>query len=177
MNKLKILIAYDGSSCADAALDDLRWTGLPNRIIDAAGTVQSPPALPSIRSNEAQRVSISEIPMISVVDDDESVREAIESLLKSVGFRTEVSASAEEFLHADHRQETRCLILDVRMPGMSGLELQRQLAAAGSRIPIIFITAHGDEEARAQALAAGAVDFLRKPFSEEALLGAVQATL
>jgi FixJ family two-component response regulator len=120
---------------------------------------------------------MSPIPLISIVDDDEPVREAIESLLKSVGFKAEVFASAEEFLNSDHLPETECLILDVRMPGMSGLELQRQLAAAGSRIPIIFITAHGDEEVQAQALKAGAVAFLRKPFSEEALLSAVQAAL
>jgi FixJ family two-component response regulator len=112
-------------------------------------------------------------PMISIVDDDESVREALESLLKSVGYRAEVFASAQEFLRLGHHEEARCLILDVRMPGMSGLELQRQLVASGSAISIIFITAHGDEAARAQALGAGAMVFLRKPFTEEALLKAV----
>ena len=115
--------------------------------------------------------------MISIVDDDESVRDALDSLLKSIGYRTEVFASATEFLRLGHNEDAKCLILDVRMPGLSGLELQRQLVASGSSIPIIFITAHGDEAARAQALAAGAVAFLRKPFTEEALLNAVQAAL
>jgi FixJ family two-component response regulator len=91
--------------------------------------------------------------------------------------RVAVLASAEEFLSSPHLEVTDCLILDVRMPGMNGLELQRQLSAANSRIPVIFITAHGDEEARAQALAAGAVAFLHKPFSEEALLSAIEIAL
>jgi FixJ family two-component response regulator len=115
--------------------------------------------------------------LISIVDDDESIREAVESLVKSVGYRAEPFATAEEFLNSDHRQDTACLILDVRMPGMSGLELQHQLAAANWSIPIIFITAHDDERARAQALRAGAVDFLRKPFSEEALLNGVRSAV
>jgi FixJ family two-component response regulator len=111
----------------------------------------------------------------STVDDDESVRQAIESLLKSVGYRVEVFASAEEFLNSPRLPETECLILDARMSGMTGLMLPRHLIAAGSRSPIIIITAHGDDEA--QAFAVGAVAFLRKPFSEEALLGAVQSAL
>ena len=115
--------------------------------------------------------------LISIVDDDESIREALESLVKSVGYRAEPFATAEEFLNSDRRQDTACLILDVRMPGMSGLELQGQLAAAHWPIPIIFITAHDDEEARAQALKAGAVDFLRKPFSEQALLNGVRSAV
>jgi FixJ family two-component response regulator len=120
---------------------------------------------------------MSFIPMISIIDDDESVREAIESLLKSVGYRTEVFASAEEFWQGNHHQNTNCLILDLRMPGMSGLELQRQLVAVGVAIPVVFISAHGDEKACAQALEMGAVAFLRKPFSEESLLKAVQTAL
>lgn len=114
---------------------------------------------------------------ISIVDDDESVREALKSLLESVGYSAEVFASAEEFLRSRNHQETQCLILDIRMPGMSGLELQRRLVAAGSRIPIIFVTAHADEVGRAPALSERAVAFLRKPFSEEALLSAVQSAL
>jgi len=116
-------------------------------------------------------------PLIAIVDDDESVREALQSLLKSMGLRAEGFASAEDFLHSAPLPDTTCLILDVRMPGMGGLELQRQLAVAERRIPIIFITAHGDENARMQALRAGAVDFLAKPFSEEALLAAVHSAL
>jgi FixJ family two-component response regulator len=120
---------------------------------------------------------MSEIPLIAVVDDDEAIREAVQSLLRSVGLRAEVFASAEDFWHAGHLQDTACLIVDVRMPRMSGLEFQRQLAAANCPIPIIFITAHGDEEARGRALRAGAVDFLDKPFSDEVLLRAVHAAL
>jgi len=120
---------------------------------------------------------VSQIDVISVVDDDDSVREAIESLLKSVGYGVELCASAEEFLNLGSRQETACLILDVQMPGMSGLELQCRLAAANRSIPIIFISAHSDENARARALAAGAIAFLQKPFSEAALLDAINACL
>src|SRR6266850_80777 len=87
--------------------------------------------------------------IISIVDDDTSVRDAIKSLLKSIGFRVEVFASAEDLLHAGQLYHTACLILDMRMPGMSGLELQRHLAAAQWRIPVIFIIAHDEEEARA----------------------------
>jgi FixJ family two-component response regulator len=120
---------------------------------------------------------MSESSLIAVVDDDEASREATESLIRSVGFRAVVFPSAEDFLRSSHLQDTACLIVDVRMPGMSGLELQRQLAAANYSMPIIFITAHGDEEARARALRAGAVAFLDKPFSDEVLLRAVQAAL
>jgi FixJ family two-component response regulator len=118
---------------------------------------------------------MSEIPLIAVVDDDEAIREAIQSLIRSVGLRAAVFASAEDFLHAGQRQATACLIVDVRMPRMSGIELQRQLATANYPMPIIFITAHGDAETR--ALRAGAVAFLDKPFSDEVLLRAVQAAL
>jgi FixJ family two-component response regulator len=120
---------------------------------------------------------MSENSLIAVVDDDEAIREATESLIRSVGLRAAVFASAEDFLRSSQLQDIACVIVDVRMPGMSGLELQRQLATAHYAIPIIFITAHGDAEARAQALRAGAVDFLDKPFSDEVLLQAVQAAL
>jgi FixJ family two-component response regulator len=120
---------------------------------------------------------VSSNPLISIVDDDESVREAIESLIKSVGYKAQVFESAEQFLDRNNIEEESCLILDVKMPGMSGLELQRRLAADGYQIPIIFISAHSDDKTRAQALAAGAVDFLFKPFSEEALVDAVHAAL
>jgi FixJ family two-component response regulator len=120
---------------------------------------------------------MSENPLIAVVDDDTSMREALQRLLRLEGFRTVAFASAEDFLHAGPLQDTACLIVDVRMPRMSGLELQRQLATTHCPIPLIFITAHGDEVVRAQALRAGAVDFLYKPFSEEVLLRAIQAAL
>jgi FixJ family two-component response regulator len=120
---------------------------------------------------------MSETSLIAVVDDDEAVREAIMSLLRSVGLRAAVFASAEDFLSAGHLQDTACLVVDVRMPGMSGLELQGLLVTAHSAIPIIFITSHDDAEARARALSAGAVAYLDKPFSDETLLGAVQSAL
>jgi FixJ family two-component response regulator len=113
------------------------------------------------------------ISLISIVDDDESVREATMGFLKSNGFRAQVFASAEEFLGSTHLNETKCLILDVQMPGMSGLELQRRLAAENHRIPIVFITAHRDPEIRNEVLCAGAIDFLSKPVREEALLHAI----
>jgi FixJ family two-component response regulator len=120
---------------------------------------------------------MSEIPLIAVVDDDEAIREAVQSLIRSVGLRVAVFSSAEDFLHSGQLQATACLIVDVRMPRMSGLELQQQLATAHDPRPIIFITAHGDEEARTRALKAGAVAFLDKPFSDDILLKAVQSAL
>jgi FixJ family two-component response regulator len=120
---------------------------------------------------------MSEHPLIAVVDDDESVRGALQRLLRLEGFRTAMFTSAEDFLHAGQLQDTACLIVDVRMPRMSGLELQRQLATTHSSIPLIFITAHGDEAARARALRAGAVDFLYKPFRHEVLLRAIRSAL
>ncbi len=120
---------------------------------------------------------MSENPLIAVVDDDASMRGALRNLLRSVGFRAAAFASAEEFLQASQLQDTACAIVDVRMPGMSGLELQQHLATIQYPIPLIFITAHGDAEARARALRAGAVDFLYKPFSEEVLLRAIQSAL
>ena len=120
---------------------------------------------------------MANLPLISVVDDDDSVRESLSGLIRSVGFGVMVFASAEEFLTSDRLPDTDCLILDVRMPGINGLDLQRRLATSHCRIPVVFITAHGDEEARQRALNGGAVDYLLKPFSEEALLNAIDATL
>ena len=117
------------------------------------------------------------LPVISVVDDDESIRQSLGGLMRSVGFGVKVFSSAEEFLNSGDPRNTGCLILDVRMPGMDGFELQRRLEASQYEIPVIFITAHGDEELRQRALLAGAVDYLLKPFTEEALLNAVQAAL
>ncbi|HEX8638694.1 MAG TPA: response regulator [Pyrinomonadaceae bacterium] len=112
-----------------------------------------------------------------MVDDDDSMREALESLLKSVGYRTATFASAQDFLQANERNETNCLILDVRMPAMNGLELQQKLAAENSRVPIVFISANSESGEKEQALAGGAVDFLYKPFSEDSLLGAIRAAI
>jgi len=122
-------------------------------------------------------VGVREASIVSIVDDDESIRDAEGSLLRSAGFTVEAFASAEDFLNSTHRHHTACLVLDLRMPGMNGLELQQRLAAARSQIPIIFVSADADEEARARAFQAGAIDFLEKPFREEALLQAVQVAL
>jgi FixJ family two-component response regulator len=116
-------------------------------------------------------------PLISVVDDDDAMRISLENLIRSVGLRAQGFPSAEAFLRSNQLHETDCLILDVRIPGITGLELQRRLAATNSRIPIIFITAHQNEDWRMQALHAGAVAFLYKPFHEEALLDAIHAAL
>jgi FixJ family two-component response regulator len=116
-------------------------------------------------------------PRIAVVDDDESVRQGLANLISSVGYEAELYASAEEFLARPKADEAACLVLDLRMPGMSGLELQRRLAAHSGAPPVIIITAHGDDEARAETLAAGAVAFLNKPFKEETLLGAISSAL
>jgi len=113
--------------------------------------------------------------VLSVVDDDASVRRATGRLIRSLGFTVEVFASGEEFLRSGSLQDTWCLVLDVHMPGINGLELQSHLLAAGYRIPIIFITAYPDERTRARALQAGAVDFLEKPFGEEALINGIRS--
>jgi FixJ family two-component response regulator len=131
----------------------------------------------SEENSKEERVSEQRDWLITIVDDDESVREALQSLIKSVGLRAEVFTSAEDFLASSRWRETACLILDVRMPGMGGLELQRRLTESNYHIPVIFITAHGDEEMRRRALAADAVEFLSKPFCEDALLNAVRAAL
>ena len=115
--------------------------------------------------------------VLSLVDDDTSVRIATGRLIRSVGFTVEMFISGEEFLHLGHLQETFCLVVDVHMPGMNGLQLQSHLAAAGHRIPIIFITAYPDERIRTLALRAGAVNILNKPFSDEALLSAIDLAL
>src|ERR1700720_875128 len=121
-------------------------------------------ATPRINGQDLLRGSgkarVAETRKISVVDDDDSVREALRSLLKSVGFEVEVFASAEEFLNSSQLLETECLILDVRMPGMSGIELQDQLATSHGGLPVVFISAHADAEARERALENGAVGFL-----------------
>lgn len=120
---------------------------------------------------------MSETPLISVVDDDETVRIAVSRLMKSVGFRAERFASAEDFLSSGRDQDSACLILDVQMPGMGGLELQRHLAAVGHSMPIIFITGHSDEKKQTQAIQAGAVRFLCKPVDQEDLFDGIRLTL
>jgi FixJ family two-component response regulator len=116
-------------------------------------------------------------PFIAVVDDDQSVREALENLISSVGFGVKAFASAEAFLDSDAPANTDCAVLDLGLPGISGLELQRKLAADGRNIPAIIITAQGDDKARAEAFAVGVIDFLKKPFKEEVLLAAIDSAL
>ena len=114
---------------------------------------------------------------VSIVDDDELMRGALQGLLKEAGLPARAFPSAEEFLHSAAQDRSSCLIVDVRLPGMSGLELQARLREEQIGIPIIFITAHGDERMRTQALRAGAADFLSKPFDDEVLLRSVRAAL
>jgi FixJ family two-component response regulator len=118
-----------------------------------------------------------EVPLISIVDDDDALRNSLDDLIRSIGFRAQGFASAEAFLSSNQAHDTACLILDVRMPGMNGLSLQRQMVAAKWQIPIIFITSHSDDDARARALEAGAVAFLYKPCREEELINAIDAAL
>jgi FixJ family two-component response regulator len=115
-----------------------------------------------------------ERPTVFVVDDDASMREALKNLLRSVGLAVEIFGSAQEFLSSDRSKAPGCLVLDVRLPGLSGLDLQRQLAGANLRIPIVFITGHGDIQMSVRAMKAGAVEFLTKPFRDQDLLDAVQ---
>lgn len=120
---------------------------------------------------------ISKEPLVCVVDDDPLIRDSTKRLIYSLGFRVEAFASAEEFGSAGYLEEAACLILDVRMPGMSGIELQRLLVSKDRQIPIIFITAYEDEVVQAQAIREGAVAVLIKPFSEEALLDAIHMAI
>ena len=126
---------------------------------------------------EMNEMKMPEHIVVSIVDDDISVRRSTRRLLRSSGFRAEAFASAEEFLDSKSAAETACLILDLRMPGMNGLELQRRLNQNGSPVPIIFLSAHASEEDERSALHAGAVQFLRKPISKEALLSAIRDAL
>jgi len=115
--------------------------------------------------------------LVAIVDDDDSMRGALHGLLKAVGLPAIAFASAEEFLNSGQQHRTACLIADIRMPGISGLDLQARLNSERCRIPTIFITAHGDAKMRLQALREGAVEFLSKPFDDEALLESVRAAL
>ena len=116
-------------------------------------------------------------PLISIVDDDETMREAVKGLMKSLGYRVEVAASAEEFLSSRHVRGTSCLIADVQMPGMSGLDLHRHLSASGKVIPTVLITAYPDDSVRERALAAGVIGYLSKPFDENDLLVCIRSAL
>ena len=115
--------------------------------------------------------------VISIIDDDKVVREAVETLVESLGYPAATFASANEFLSSDTLKDTNCLITDLHMPGMSGIDLQAQLARGGHRTPMIFMTAYFDEKMRDQALNAGALGFLRKPFDSQALIECVETAL
>ena len=115
--------------------------------------------------------------MIAIVDDDESVQDALQDLIEADGLKASCFGSAEEFLESGLQRKAACLITDMRMPGMSGLELQARLKADGCKIPIIFVTAHGDARVRIQAMREGAVEFLMKPFDDQVFLSRVRAAV
>jgi FixJ family two-component response regulator len=121
--------------------------------------------------------SIAERSLVSVVDDDESVRESLPDLLREFGFAANSFSSAEEFLSSDSLTMTRCLVLDIAMPGMSGFDLQQELERSGQRIPIVFMTAQKDKAIQSRAFKQGAVSLLLKPFSDTALLEAIEVAL
>ncbi len=116
-------------------------------------------------------------PLISIIDDDESMREAIKGLMRSLGYRVEAVASAQEFLSSRLVRRTSCVIADVQMPGMTGLELCQRLSTSGKRVPTILITAYPDDGVRERALSAGVVGYLSKPFEEDDLLACVRSAL
>jgi len=120
---------------------------------------------------------VSKVPVIAIVDDDESFRRATMSFVRSLGYGTAAFDSAEAFLGSNRIHEADCLITDVQMPGMTGIELQGRLIAQGHRLPVIFITAFPEMKARAQALAAGAVGFLAKPFNDQGLINCLNEAL
>src|SRR5215471_1597430 len=150
------------------------WFGLQQyqSRIDAAYKVLHCLVMKSDPGNDA-----TERPLLSVVDDDEMLRESLPELLREFGFAARAFSSGQEFLSSDYVDQTRCLILDVAMPGMSGLDLQDELKWRGQAIPIIFITGQKDEDIRKRAFEQGAVKFLYKPFSDSALLDAVNEAL
>lgn len=167
------------SALETTLLDGLRQSrqfGTANGANQYLSTIDAPPAAEQccLVDSKPER-STSERSLVSVVDDDESVRESLPDLLREFGFAARAFSSAEAFLSSDCVEATRCLILDVAMPRMTGLDLQQELTRRGQKIPIIFITAKRDEAIRAKALERGAVKFLYKPFSDTALLDALNA--
>ena len=133
---------------------------------------------PSVLSMSGEGAAMMESPVISIIDDDPSVRQATDGLVRSLGYRSATFASAEDFLQSDRIDDTSCLITDVQMPGgLSGVELQSVLIARGSRVPIIFITAFPEDRIRRSVLEAGAIGFLSKPFPEAMLIERLHAAL
>ena len=146
--------------------------------ITASASQVAHPALMTKRAKKSSRAGATPAPaLVTIVDDDESVRESLPDLLRELGFAAQAFASADEFLKSGAASDTRCLILDITMPGMSGPELQQELTARGHMIEIIFITARANETVRQQLIARGAVDCLFKPFSGQALKAALDAAL
>ena len=140
---------------------------------------QPPPDL-MLMAGSSQDRQLDDAPktaLIAIVDDDEWVRKSVARLIKSAGFRTQTFASAEDFVESGKRDEIACVILDLRLPGMSGLELQARLAAEHNLVPIVFVSAHDEQKTRAQALHAGAIAFLGKPVNDKALLDAIDLAL
>jgi FixJ family two-component response regulator len=126
---------------------------------------------------QQQDQGVRKTPMISIVDDDRAVRAATRGLVRSLGYNVSTFASAEEFLNSEHLHDTSCLITDLHMPGLSGIELQDRLIAQGRHLPIVFITAFPDESLRIRALEAGAVCFLSKPYSDDRLIDCLDRAL
>src|ERR1700674_2712011 len=141
-----------------------------NRSRDFATVALPQPKISGVHMTEA-------LPIVFVVDDDPSVRRAIKRLIESVGLQVELFGSAQEFLRAERPNAPSCLVLDIRLPGISGLDFQRELADANIHIPIVFITAHGDIPMTVRAMKAGAVEFLTKPFRDQDLLDAIHFAL
>ena len=129
------------------------------------------------RSPRQGRAALSKLPPVAIIDDDASVRATTDSLVRSLGYTVYTFASAEEFLRSNRLDDLSCVIADVQMPGMSGVELQAHLITQGNHVPFIFITAFPDERVRAQALKAGAICYLTKPFDEDSLIQGLQAVL
>ena len=139
-------------------------------------SLQLCPDLPAT-THTGRRPALSAVPMIAIVDDDESVRQATKALVRSMGYGAVAFASAEEFLESDHLDDMFCVITDVQMPGLSGVELQQRLIAEGQRLPVVFITAYPDERTRKLVLDAGAIGYLSKPFSDESLVQCLERAL
>jgi len=129
------------------------------------------------RSPRQGRAALSKLPLVAIIDDDASVRATTDSLVRSLGYIVNTFASAEEFLRSNRLDDLSCVIADVQMPGMSGVELQGHLLTQGEHVPFIFVTAFPDERVRAQALRAGAICYLTKPFDEDSLIQGLQAAL
>jgi FixJ family two-component response regulator len=129
------------------------------------------------QSSHQGKIALSKLPAVAIIDDDESVRATTDSLVRSLGYIVHTFASAEEFLRSNRLDEFACVIADVQMPGMSGVQLQDHLRAQGYRVPFMFFTAFPDEKIRAQALAAGAICYLTKPFDGDSLIRFLQAAL